>query len=107
MRDATVAALSDAQFVAPLVQTADLLSAGGTSGIPKDDTSPKAFFYVFDYQTKDGDYPQVRIWIVFVTHLTLVIIRKCICVNVFNIWICKIPTESNPKIFFEFYLRIC
>nr|CAI5845122.1 unnamed protein product [Callosobruchus analis] len=47
-RDAVVAALSDAQFVAPLVQTGDLLSQNG----------PKTFFYVFDYQTKEGDYPQ-------------------------------------------------
>lgn len=62
MRDATVAALSDAQFVAPLVQTADLLSAAPTPGVPRDNPSPKAFFYVFDYQTKDGDYPQVRIF---------------------------------------------
>lgn len=57
-RDATVAALSDAQFVAPLVQTGDLLSA-----IPaqkdQESSGPRTFFYVFDYQTKDGDYPQV------------------------------------------------
>nr|XP_022919065.1 neuroligin-4, Y-linked-like [Onthophagus taurus]XP_022919066.1 neuroligin-4, Y-linked-like [Onthophagus taurus] len=56
-RDAAVAALSDAQFVAPLVQTGDLLSAKppppGHEG-----NGPKTFFYVFDYQTKDGDYPQ-------------------------------------------------
>ncbi|KAG8315762.1 neurexin protein binding [Homalodisca vitripennis] len=56
-RDATVGALSDAQFVAPVVQTGDLLSTPVTL-----ETSPqantKSYFYVFDYQTKDGDYPQ-------------------------------------------------
>ncbi|XP_011501616.1 PREDICTED: neuroligin-4, X-linked-like isoform X2 [Ceratosolen solmsi marchali] len=68
-RDACVQALSDAQFVAPLVQTGDLftlrhakkpstlhtlLSAHDT----EKDQSPRIYFYVFDYQTKDGDYPQ-------------------------------------------------
>lgn len=81
-RDATVAALSDAQFVAPLVQTGDAIyrvgpaspvggpggpggpvapiaSSGGMGAILRTDgTGP--FFYVFDYQTKEGDYPQVR-----------------------------------------------
>lgn len=50
-----MAALSDAQFVAPLVQTGDFLSV--TKGT--NDVGPRTFFYVFDYQTKDGDYPQV------------------------------------------------
>ncbi|XP_013163300.1 PREDICTED: neuroligin-4, X-linked-like [Papilio xuthus] len=49
-RDAAVLALSDAQYVAPLVQTGDFLSST--------ETGPSTFFYVFDYQTKDGDYPQ-------------------------------------------------
>ncbi|CAK1541350.1 unnamed protein product [Leptosia nina] len=53
-RDAAVLALSDAQYVAPLVQTGDFLSVAKSSP----DSGPKAFFYVFDYQTKDGDYPQ-------------------------------------------------
>lgn len=57
-RDAAVAALSDAQFVAPLVQTGDLLSAKPPQP-GQEPTGPKTFFYVFDYQTKDGDYPQV------------------------------------------------
>ncbi|XP_072935526.1 neuroligin-4, Y-linked-like isoform X2 [Epargyreus clarus] len=60
-RDATVAALSDAQYVAPLVQSGDLLS-GGPKPAPNDEDGPrrptKTFFYVFDYQTKDGFYPQ-------------------------------------------------
>ncbi|KAI5694242.1 hypothetical protein M8J75_013367 [Diaphorina citri] len=71
-RDATIAAISDAQYVAPLVQIGDLLSrpqllqsgggaGNGTSGAPNPPSSPghtKSYFYVFDYQTKDGDYPQ-------------------------------------------------
>ncbi|XP_028035892.1 neuroligin-4, Y-linked-like isoform X1 [Bombyx mandarina] len=60
-RDATVAALSDAQYVAPIVQSGDLLS-GGPKPAPNDDEGPgrptKTYFYVFDYQTKDGYYPQ-------------------------------------------------
>lgn len=58
-RDATVAALSDAEFVAPLVQTGDLLSYRVLSNPGPGAT--KSYFYVFDYQTKDGDYPQVRV----------------------------------------------
>nr|CAD7457373.1 unnamed protein product [Timema tahoe] len=58
MRDATVAALSDAEFVAPLVQTGDLLSYRVTSS--PGGGSTRSYFYVFDYQTKEGDYPQWR-----------------------------------------------
>ncbi|GLG92724.1 uncharacterized protein GBIM_00332, partial [Gryllus bimaculatus] len=68
-RDATVAALSDAEFVAPLVQTGDLLASAAAAqppppppppGAPPSERphTPRAFFYVFDYQTKEGDYPQ-------------------------------------------------
>lgn len=60
-RDATVGALSDAQFVAPVVQTGDLLSTPPMAG-PEESPVPKntrSYFYVFDYQTRDGDYPQV------------------------------------------------
>ncbi|XP_032510698.2 neuroligin-4, Y-linked-like [Danaus plexippus] len=53
-RDAAVLALSDAQYVAPLVQTGDFLSVSKSSI----GSGPNTFFYVFDYQTKDGDYPQ-------------------------------------------------
>ncbi|XP_022126293.2 neuroligin-4, Y-linked isoform X1 [Pieris rapae] len=60
-RDATVSALSDAQYVAPLVQSGDLLS-GGPKPSPSDEDGPrrptKTYFYVFDYQTKEGYYPQ-------------------------------------------------
>lgn len=69
-RDACVQALSDAQFVAPLVQTGDLFTLrhtkrpNGLHGpLPVHDADkeplPKTYFYVFDYQMKDGDYPQV------------------------------------------------
>ncbi|KAG8261016.1 neurexin protein binding [Homalodisca vitripennis] len=56
-RDATVAALSDAQYVAPLVLTGDLLSKPPAS-VGEHHSTTRSFFYVFDYQTKDGDYPQ-------------------------------------------------
>lgn len=58
-RDAAVAALSDAQFVAPLVHTGDML-ASPANQLGQEKVGPKTFFYVFDYQTKDGDYPQVN-----------------------------------------------
>lgn len=48
-RDETLEALSDAQFVAPAVKTVDLHSANHRN----------SFLYVFDYQTKFGDFPQV------------------------------------------------
>ncbi|XP_047537555.1 neuroligin-4, Y-linked-like isoform X1 [Vanessa atalanta] len=60
-RDATISALSDAQYIAPLIQSGDLLS-GGPKITLTDEDSPgrptKTFFYVFDYQTRDGYYPQ-------------------------------------------------
>lgn len=56
-RDAAVAALSDAQFVAPLVHTGDMLAPPAIQP-GQEKIGPKCFFYVFDYQTKDGDYPQ-------------------------------------------------
>ena len=49
IRDETLEALSDAQVVAPVVHTADLHSAARRN----------SYLYVFDYQTKFGDYPQV------------------------------------------------
>ncbi|XP_041973881.1 neuroligin-4, Y-linked-like isoform X2 [Aricia agestis] len=59
-RDATVAAISDAQYVAPLIQSGDLLSGGPK--VTSDEDGPrrptKTYLYVFDYQTKDGYYPQ-------------------------------------------------
>ncbi|XP_055539112.1 neuroligin-4, Y-linked [Wyeomyia smithii] len=48
IRDETLEALSDARVVAPAVQTADLHSADHRN----------SFLYVFDYQTKYGDFPQ-------------------------------------------------
>lgn len=50
IRDETLEALSDAQYVAPVVHTADLHSA----------EHKNSYLYVFDYQTKFGDYQQVR-----------------------------------------------
>ncbi|XP_067638484.1 neuroligin-4, Y-linked isoform X2 [Eurosta solidaginis] len=48
IRDETLEALSDAQVVAPAAQTVDLHSADHRN----------SYLYVFDYQTKYGDYPQ-------------------------------------------------
>ncbi|CAH0723018.1 unnamed protein product, partial [Brenthis ino] len=48
IRDETLEALSDAQVVAPTVLTADTHSA----------LRRNSYLYVFDYQTKYGDYPQ-------------------------------------------------
>ncbi|XP_056632476.1 neuroligin-4, Y-linked isoform X2 [Diorhabda sublineata] len=48
IRDETLEALSDAQYVAPVIHTADLHSAEHRN----------SYLYVFDYQTKFGDYPQ-------------------------------------------------
>lgn len=50
-RDETLEALSDAQVVAPMVLTADTHSA----------LRRNSYLYVFDYQTKYGDYPQVSL----------------------------------------------
>ncbi|KAK3926798.1 Neuroligin-1 [Frankliniella fusca] len=52
LRDETLEALSDAQVVAPVVLTADVHSNTAAN---------KTFLYVFDYQTKYGDYQQVRL----------------------------------------------
>lgn len=49
-RDETLEALSDAQVVAPAAQTVDLHSADHRN----------SYLYVFDYQTRFGDYPQVN-----------------------------------------------
>ncbi|XP_026764291.1 neuroligin-4, Y-linked [Galleria mellonella] len=48
IRDETLEALSDAQVVAPMVLTADTHSA----------LRRNSYLYVFDYQSKFGDYPQ-------------------------------------------------
>lgn len=49
IRDETMEALSDAQVVAPAVHTADIHSI----------EHRKTYLYVFEYQSKFGDYPQV------------------------------------------------
>ncbi|XP_054273018.1 neuroligin-4, Y-linked-like [Macrosteles quadrilineatus] len=48
IRDETLEALSDAQVVAPVIHTADLHSSARRN----------SYLYVFDYQSKFGDYPQ-------------------------------------------------
>ncbi|XP_054278670.1 neuroligin-4, Y-linked-like isoform X2 [Macrosteles quadrilineatus] len=56
---ATVSALGDALYNAPLVQTGDMLS---TPPLPSGQLSPtraRTFFFVFDYQTKDEDNSQI------------------------------------------------
>ncbi|XP_063976101.1 neuroligin-4, Y-linked-like [Diachasmimorpha longicaudata] len=67
-RDGCVQALSDAQFVAPLVQTGDLFTLRHTRkpndahipSIPDHEREPmpKTYFYVFDFQAKESDYPE-------------------------------------------------
>ncbi|XP_063224027.1 neuroligin-2-like [Bacillus rossius redtenbacheri] len=49
VRDETMEALGDAQVVAPVVRTADLHAAAPRR---------RPYLYVFEYQTKYGDYPQ-------------------------------------------------
>lgn len=63
-RDATVAALSDAQFVAPVVNTGDVFSAISHVARERFLTAPRVYFYVFDYQSREGDYPQVNIHLI-------------------------------------------
>ena len=54
MRDETLEALSDAQYLGPLIKTADLHSNAQRS----------SYFYVFEYQTKASDFPQVSVYAV-------------------------------------------
>ena len=49
-REETLALLSDALYGAPVMHTGNLHSLA----------SPKNFLYVFDYQTKNGDFEQVN-----------------------------------------------
>lgn len=61
-RDETLEALSDAQYVAPAAHTVDLHSADHRN----------SFLYVFDYQTKFGDFPQVCILLLLLFLLWMV-----------------------------------
>ena len=49
IRDETLEALSDGQFIAPMIKTAELQSS----------QHHPSFFYVFEYQTKASEYSQV------------------------------------------------
>ena len=49
IRDATLQALGDAQYVAPLVEVGKQISIG----------NPKTWFYVFNHISKNSDYPEV------------------------------------------------
>ncbi|KAG7205962.1 hypothetical protein KM043_007889 [Ampulex compressa] len=81
-KDACVQALSDAQFVAPLVQTGDLFTLRHTKKpnnphiepIPDSEMEPmpKTYFYVFDYQMKDGDYPQHGVITAYIERLLII-----------------------------------
>lgn len=64
IRDETLEALSDAQFVAPIVHTADLHSSARRN----------SYLYVFDYQTKFGDYQQVYILYWYILNTVYMII---------------------------------
>lgn len=78
LRDETLEALSDAQIVAPAAQTVDLQSANHRS----------SYLYVFDYQTKNGDFPQVR---TFESQLTF----SCICISPANFISIKFRCQSR------------
>lgn len=56
IRDETLEALSDAQVIAPAIQTVDLHSTD----------HKKPYLYVFEYQTKFGDFPQVSIFRIYI-----------------------------------------
>ena len=49
-RDSTLEALSDGLYVAPAIETADYHAS----------LNKNSWFYVFDYQSKYGDYTTVR-----------------------------------------------
>lgn len=55
IRDGTLEALSDAQYAAPVLQIADFHSS----------VRRNSYLYVFEYQTKFGDYQQVRLKIFY------------------------------------------
>lgn len=50
IRDGTLEALTDAQYAAPVLQIADFHSSARRN----------SYLYVFEYQTRFGDYQQVR-----------------------------------------------
>ncbi|OXU27438.1 hypothetical protein TSAR_014463 [Trichomalopsis sarcophagae] len=66
IRDETLEALGDANTVAPATRTADLHSQSHRN----------SYLYVFDYQTKFGDYPQQLMIAVSVHHQGVDFIRE-------------------------------
>ena len=53
IRDNTLEALTDANYVAPIVETGDYHSS----------LNARSWFYVFDYQTKNSYYKQVSLYL--------------------------------------------
>ncbi|KAH0553970.1 hypothetical protein KQX54_006604 [Cotesia glomerata] len=97
-RDGCVRALSDAQFVAPLVQTGDLFTLRHTrqpnnphiTPVPDSEKEPmpKTYFYVFDFQTKDGDYPELNLVIVKIFRMHIDTHRICISAHTTHEYAC-------------------
>ena len=54
IRDETLEALSDGQYIAPLVKTAELHS----------NQQHSSYFYVFEYQTKASEFSQVSLFLI-------------------------------------------
>lgn len=84
IRDETLEALSDAQYVAPVVHTADLHSAEHRN----------SYLYVFDYQTKFGDYPQVSLLNLNYKFIIIMLLAATLLGHSIN-FICTLPNLSN------------
>lgn len=59
IRDETLEALSDAQYVGPVTQTVDLHASAKRNN---------SYFYVFEYQSKYSYYQQVKINCILLLH---------------------------------------
>lgn len=90
--DETLEALSDAQYVAPAAKTVDLHSANHRN----------SFLYVFDYQTKFGDFPQVG----FLEVNFIRFIKKYLHKD-FEVALTSEITATRPlRIFISFFLSV-
>jgi Carboxylesterase family len=67
-RDVTLEALTDGLYVAPVVETADYHAS----------LNKNSWLYVFDYQSKYGDFMQVKNWVNF-----WLLFINFSCINVF------------------------